>query len=79
MREERDLLYNNIILTVLLLVQPYVIYMAYKVGKGEKVKPISIPHIKPKVKLTDKEIKEQTIWQNILNYDGTPQSQEEVK
>ena len=71
-------LFFDFLLILTLILQPLYLYLAYKVGKGEKLK-VRQSFFKPSEKILNKEektaLKE---WKNILNYDGTKESQEEI-
>ena len=75
---EKQLLYISILLVVVLSLQPFAIYTAYKLGKGEKAEAPKMPKKPKQVPLS----KEQTValreWKNIMNYDGTSNGQEEI-
>ena len=66
-------------LLAVIFLQPFWLALAYLLGRGKKREKAVIPSILPKQKelsCSDKrEIKE---WENILNYDGTKESQEEI-
>lgn len=71
-------LFFNALLILTLILQPVYLYLAYNVGRGEKlkVKPSFLKNT-PKA-LTEEEKRALKEWENILNYDGTKESQEEI-
>lgn len=64
-------------LLAVIFLQPFWLMLAFFIGRGKKRAKIVIPSILPKeMSCSDKrEIKE---WENILNYDGTKESQEGI-
>lgn len=72
------LLFFDVLLILTLLLQPFYIYLAYRVGKGEELR-FKIRLFKHSEReLTKEEKRELKEWKNILNYDGTKESQEEI-
>lgn len=72
------LLFFDVLLILTLLLQPFYIYLAYRVGKGEELRFKIRLFNHSERELTKEEKRELKEWKNILNYDGTKESQEEI-
>ncbi|MEG2144096.1 MAG: hypothetical protein RRY40_02070 [Oscillospiraceae bacterium] len=74
-------MYIELAFITLAFCQPFLIYAAYKTGRNEKI-PFKNPLIPffDTVDTCDENGKsESDIWENVFNYDGSPQGQKEVK
>lgn len=71
-------LFNAITIIIVAILQPCIVYLAYKVGKGDRLEPpkVAVPkiHYTEQRKLTQDE----QILVNIMNYDSTAAGQKEV-
>ena len=69
-------MFFDICLLTALILQPFYIYFAYKVGRGEVINLKRKICGKPRKELSEEEKEQLLEWENILNYDGTKESQE---
>ena len=76
-------MFIKILLVALTVMYPLVLYCgmltAFKLGQGKEVKPLITPLKKKPAPLTNEQIKERKIWENVVNFDGTPESQKVVE
>ena len=69
-------MFFDLCLLAALILQPFYIYWAYKTGRGEVISLKRKICKKSSKELSEEEKQQLLEWENILNYDGTKESQE---